>query len=70
MVLVRVTSEKISCEQYKQIEWQKTELVPILLLPVLLGTSPMSKQETKKSIYNWTSEIIPFIRLGKQMDRT
>ena len=23
-----------------------------------------------KTRYNWTSEIIPFIRLGKQMDRT
>ena len=37
--------------------------------PGLLGTSQMSKQETKK-IYNWTSEIIPFIHMGKQMDGT
>ena len=32
----------------------------------LLGTSPMSKQETK-IIYNWTSEIIPYIRLREQL---
>jgi hypothetical protein len=39
--------------------------------PGLLATSPMSKQEmNKKSIYNWTSEMIPFIHFVKQMDRT
>ena len=35
--------------------------------PWLLGTSPISKQETKK-FCNWTLKIIPFIPLGKQMD--
>ena len=33
----------------------------------LLGTSLMLKQETEKS---WTLEIIPFICLNKQIDRT
>ena len=37
--------------------------------PRLIGTSPMSKQETF-FFYNWTSEIIPFICFGKQMDMT
>ena len=32
--------------------------------PGLLGTSPMSKQDTKKIIYNWTLEIIPFLHFG------
>ena len=38
--------------------------------PGLLGTSLMSKQETIFFFHNWTSEIIPFIRFGKQMDGT
>ena len=36
--------------------------------PGLLGTSPLSKQETEKKIYNWTSEIIPFIHMGNHTD--
>ena len=36
----------------------------------LEGTSPMLKQETIFFFHNWTSEIIPFIRFGMQMDRT
>ena len=37
----------------------------------LLGTSPMSKQETKNnSIIGHWRYVIPFIRFQKQMDRT
>ena len=50
-------------------EWQKTEQVQFHF-SALLGTSPMLKQETKKKIYNWTSEIIPFICFNKQVDET
>ena len=46
-------------------ERQKIEPVPIPFRG-LLGTSPMSKQETIFFFHNWTSEIIPFICFGKQ----
>jgi hypothetical protein len=50
-------------------EWQKIEQVPIPL-PRASRNFPDVKKRNEKKIYNWTSEIIPFIRFGKQMDRT
>ena len=50
-------------------ERQKTEQVPIPL-PRASRNFPDVKTRNKKKIYNWTSEIIPFICFGKQMDRT
>ena len=43
--------------------------VPILL-PRTSRNFPDVKKRNEKKFYNWTSEIIPFIRFGKQMDRT
>ena len=50
-------------------EWQKTEQVPI---PFPTGSRkfPDAKTRNGKKFDNWTFEIIPFIRLSKQMDRT
>jgi hypothetical protein len=50
-------------------ERQKIEPVPILL-PRASRNFPDVKTRNEKKIYNWTSEITPFIRFGKQMDRT
>ena len=50
-------------------ERQKIEPVPIPL-PRASRNFPDVKTKNEKKIYNWTSEIIPFIRFGKQMDRT
>jgi hypothetical protein len=50
-------------------ERQKIEPVPILL-PKASRNCPDVKTRNEKKIYNWTLEIIPFIRFGKQMDRT
>jgi hypothetical protein len=50
-------------------ERQKIEPVPIPL-PRASRNFPDVKTRNEKKIYNWTSEIIPFIRFGKQMDRT
>ena len=50
-------------------EWQKTEPVPIPL-PGAFRNVPNVKTRKNFFFYNWTSEIIPFIHLGKQMDRT
>jgi hypothetical protein len=50
-------------------EWQKTEQVPILL-PRASRNIPDVKTRKYFFFYNWTLEIIPFIRFGKQMDRT
>jgi hypothetical protein len=50
-------------------ERQKIEPVPIPL-PRASRNFPDVKTRNKKKFYNWTSEIIPFIRFGKQMDRT
>jgi hypothetical protein len=50
-------------------ERQKIEPVP-LPLPRASRNFPDVKTRNEKKIYNWTSEIIPFIRFEKQMDRT
>ena len=47
-------------------ERKKTKPVPISL-PRASRNFPDVK--TRKKNHNWTSEIIPFIRFGKQMDR-
>jgi hypothetical protein len=49
-------------------ERQKTKLVPILL-PRASRNFPDVKTRNETFFYNWTSEIIPFISFGKQMDR-
>jgi hypothetical protein len=48
---------------------QKIEPVPIPL-PGASRNFPDVKTRNEKKFYNWTSEIIPFIRFGKQIDRT
>ena len=48
-------------------ERQKTKQVPIPL-PRASRNFPDVKTRNEKNIYDWTSEIIPFIRFGKQMD--
>jgi hypothetical protein len=50
-------------------ERQKTKPVPIPL-PRASRNFPNVKTRNGFFFYNWTSEIIPFIRFGKQMDRT
>ena len=50
-------------------ERQKIEPVPIPL-PRASRYFPNVKTRNEKKFYNWTLEIIPFIRFGKQMDRT
>jgi hypothetical protein len=50
-------------------EWGKIEQVPIPL-PRASRNFPDVNTKNEKKIYNWTLEIIPFIRFGKQMDRT
>ena len=50
-------------------EWQKTEQVPIPL-PSASRNFPDVKTRNDFFFHNWTSEIIPFIRFGKQMDGT
>jgi hypothetical protein len=51
-------------------EWQKIEQVPLPLPRASRNFPNVKTRNAKKDIYNWTSEIIPFIRFGKQMDRT
>ena len=48
-------------------ERQKTKQVPIPL-PMAFRNFPDVKTRNEKKFYSWTSEIIPFIRFGKQMD--
>jgi hypothetical protein len=48
-------------------ERQKIEPIP---LPRASMNFPDVKTRNEKKFYNWTSEIIPFICFGKQMDRT
>jgi hypothetical protein len=50
-------------------ERPKIEPVPIPL-PRASRNFPNVKTGNGKKIYNWTSEIIPFIRFEKQMDST
>ena len=50
-------------------ERQKTKAVPIPL-PRAFRNFPDVKTRNDFFFYNWTSEIIPFIHFGKQMDRT
>ena len=50
-------------------ERQEIEPVPIPL-PTTSRDFPDVKTRNEKKIYNWTSEIIPFISFGKQMDKT
>ena len=50
-------------------KWQETKPVPIPL-PKASRNFPNVKTRNGKNFYNWTSEIIPFINLGKQMDGT
>ena len=50
-------------------ESQKIEPVPILL-PRASRKFPDVKTRNDFFFHNWTSEIIPFIRFGMQMDRT
>ena len=50
-------------------EWQKTD--PVLIqLPMASRNFPNVKTRNQFFFYNWTSETIPLIRLGKQMERT
>ena len=46
---------------------EKTKTVP-LPLPRASRNKPNDKTRNEKNFYNWTSEVIPFIRFGKQMD--
>ena len=46
---------------------KKTKPVPIQL-PRAFRSFPDVKTRNEKKNHNWTSEIIPFIRFGKQMD--
>ena len=46
---------------------KKTKPVPIPL-PRASRNFPDVKTRNEKKFHNWTSEIIPFIRFGKQMD--
>ena len=48
-------------------ERKKTKPVPIPL-PRASRNFPDVKTRNEKKFHNWTSEIIPFIRFGKQMD--
>ena len=50
-------------------ERQKIEPVPIPL-PRASRNFPDVKTRNNFFFHNWTSEIIPFIRFGMQMDRT
>ena len=50
-------------------ERKKTKQVPIPL-PRASRNFPDVKPRNDFFFHNWTSEIIPFIRFGKQMDRT
>ena len=50
-------------------ERQKKEPVPIPL-PRVYRNFPDVKTRNEIFFHNWTSEIIPFIRFGMQMDRT
>ena len=50
-------------------ERQKIEPVPILL-PRASRNFPDVKTRNEIFFHNWTSEIIPFIRFGMQMDGT
>ena len=50
-------------------ERQKIEPVPIPL-PRVSRNFPDVKTRNKNLFHNWTSEIIPFIHFGMQMDRT
>ena len=50
-------------------ERQKIEPVPIPL-PRASRNFPDVKTRNENFFHNWTSEIIPFIRFGMQMDRT
>ena len=50
-------------------ERQKIEPVPISL-PKASRNFPDVKTRNKLFFHNWTSEIIPFIYFGMQMDRT
>ena len=47
-------------------EWQKTEQVPISFPRASRNFS--EKQENSIFFYNWTSEMIPFIRFGQDLD--
>ena len=48
-------------------ERKKTKPVPIPL-PRPSRNFPDVKTRNEKKFHNWTSEIIPFIRFGEQMD--
>ena len=48
-------------------ERKKTKPVPISL-PRASRNFPDVKTRNEKKNHNWTSEIIPFIHFGKQMD--
>ena len=50
-------------------ERQKIEPVPIPL-PKTSRNFPNVKTRNENLFHNWTSEIIPFIRFGMQMDGT
>ena len=50
-------------------ERQKIEPVPIPL-PRASRNFPNVKTRNENLFHNWTSEIIPFIRFGMQMDGT
>jgi hypothetical protein len=52
-------------------ENERQKIEPVLIpLPKASRNFPDVKTRNEKKIYNWTSEIIPFIRFGKQRDRT
>ena len=49
----------------------RQKIEPVLIpLPKASRNFPDVKTRNETFFYNWTSEIIPFIRFGKQMDRT
>ena len=57
-----------NCSKMKM-NGKKTEPVPIQL-PKASTNFPNLKTRNDFFFYNWTSKIIPFIHLGKQMDWT
>ena len=63
------TVELGDSELFGSMKRQKIEPVPIPL-PRASRNFPDVKQKTIFFFHNWTSEIIPYIRFGMQMDGT
>ena len=69
LVLSNLTSALVFTLFESENERQKIEPVPIPL-PRASRNFPDVKTRNEIFFHNWTSEIIPFIRFGMQMDGT